>query len=69
MDLFLLGTVLFLLANVAVVINMLGRVNLHNESVIAWEQSQVTPVAAPVLQYPVALVPVQHSAVYLPEAA
>lgn len=70
MDLFLLGTVMFLLANVAVVINMLRRVNLHNDSVLAWEQAQftsVTPAMAPVLQYPVALA--QPQAVYLAEAA
>ena len=41
MDLFLLGTVLFLLANVAVVVRMLGRVNLNNDSVLAWEQAQI----------------------------
>lgn len=52
MDLFLMGTVLFLLANVAVVISMLRRVNLNNESVLAWEQAQVAtaqPVTAPAL--------------------
>ncbi|WNO59480.1 hypothetical protein [Rheinheimera sp. MMS21-TC3] len=69
MDLFLLGTVMFLLANVAVVIKMLRRVNLHNDSVLAWEQAQLTPVATPVLQYPVALAPLQPQTVFLAEAA
>lgn len=45
MDLFLLGTVLFLLANVAVVISMLRRVNLNNDSVLAWEQAQLAATA------------------------
>jgi hypothetical protein len=70
MDLFLFATVMFLLANVAVVITMLRRVNLHNDSVLAWEQSQVaqvTPATATVLQYPVAAI--QQQALYLPEAA
>lgn len=38
MDMFLTIIVLFLFANVAVVATMLRRVNLDNESVIAWEQ-------------------------------
>lgn len=70
MDLFLFATLMFLFANVAVVITMLRRVNLHNDSVLAWEQSQVaqvTPATAPVLQYPVASI--QQQTLYLPEAA
>lgn len=69
MDLFLLGTLLFLLANIAVVMNMLRRVNLHNDSVLAWEQAQVQaiPAAQPVQQHPVATV--QFQPVYLAEAA
>jgi hypothetical protein len=59
MDLFLLGTVLFLLANVAVVITMLRRVNLHNDSVLAWEQAQLA-TAQPALVQP------QPQAVYTP---
>ncbi len=38
MDLFLTVVVLFLVANMAVFFTMLRRVNLDNESVIAWEQ-------------------------------
>lgn len=69
MDLFLMGTMLFLLANVAVVISMLRRVNLNNESVLAWEQAQVAaapaqPAAAPALP---AVTAYQPS--YLAEAA
>jgi hypothetical protein len=47
MDLFLFGTVLFLLANVAVVFTMLRRVNLNNDSVLAWEQAQIADTANP----------------------
>ena len=66
MDLFLLGTVLFLLANVAVVINMLRRVNLHNDSVLAWEQQQVTAQQSATVQpLPVP----QYDSVALPKAA
>ncbi|WP_240220304.1 hypothetical protein [Rheinheimera hassiensis] len=61
MDFFLLGTVLFLLANVAVAVTMLRRVNLNNDSVLAWEQAQVAavqPVAVP-----------QYQPIYLAKAA
>ena len=57
MDFFLLGTVLFLLANVAIVVTMLRRVNLNNDSVLAWEQAQTTAIEPvfiqprPVIQY------------------
>lgn len=64
MDLFLLGTVLFLLANVAVVITMLRRVNLHNDSVLAWEQAQLA-TTQPALVQPQAAYPTP----YLAEAA
>ncbi|GAA0546853.1 hypothetical protein [Rheinheimera aquimaris] len=69
MDLFLMGTMLFLLANVAVVISMLRRVNLNNDSVLAWEQAQMAatptqPVAAPALPAATAYQPS-----YLAEAA
>lgn len=52
MDLFLLGTMMFLLANVAVVYSMLRRVNLNNDSVLAWEQAQVAPQALPATAQP-----------------
>lgn len=66
MDLFLLGTVLFLLANVAIVVTMLRRVNLNNDSVIAWEQAQTAGFQpAPVTQ----LQPAQYQPVYLAKAA
>lgn len=53
MDFFLIGTVLFLMANVAVVISMLRRVNLHNDSVLAWEQQHTATVhLAPVQTLP-----------------
>ncbi|MDP5135746.1 hypothetical protein [Rheinheimera baltica] len=53
MDLFLLSIMLFLLANVAVVFSMLRRVNLNNDSVMAWEQAQVAAVntATPIIAY------------------
>lgn len=64
MDFFLLGTVLFLLANVAVAVTMLRRVNLNNDSVLAWEQTKVMhPVAAP--QVPAT----QYQPVYMAKAA
>lgn len=66
MDFFLLGTVLFLMANVAVAVSMLRRVNLNNDSVLAWEQTQIvaTPaVAAP--QVPAT----QYQPVYMAKAA
>jgi hypothetical protein len=66
MDLFLVGTLMFLLANVAVVISMLRRVNLNNDSVLAWEQSQITTSAAPVSSQPAAVV---YQAPILAEAA
>lgn len=68
MDMFLFGTVLFLLANVAVVIAMVRRVNLNNESVLAWELAQSVPQLQPVpaLQ-PVTVLPYQP--VYLARAA
>ncbi|MDX3775576.1 hypothetical protein QE250_15770 [Chromatiaceae bacterium AAb-1] len=56
MDLFLTMTVLFMVANMAVVVTMLRRVNLDNESVIAWEQAaaeQATPNAATSVAYQV----------------
>ena len=59
MDFFLVAIVLFLLANVAVVITMLRRVNLHNDSVLAWEQAQLA-TAQPALVQP------QPQAVYTP---
>lgn len=66
MDLFLLGTVLFLLANVAIAVTMLRRVNLNNDSVLAWEQAQV--VATPVVAAP--QVPAtQYQPVYMAKAA
>ena len=69
MDMFLLGTVLFLLANLAVVIAMLRRVNLHNDSVLAWEQAQVA-VTQPVLVQSAPVVSQQaYTTVYLAEAA
>ncbi|WP_215398375.1 hypothetical protein [Rheinheimera oceanensis] len=66
MDLFLLGTVLFLLANVAVAVTMLRRVNLNNDSVLAWEQAQVvaTPAVA-ASQVPAT----QYQPVYMAKAA
>lgn len=64
MDFFLLGTVFFLMANVVVVISMLRRVNLNNDSVLAWEQAQVvTPAIA--VQSPAT----QFQPVYLAKAA
>ncbi|MBZ9613403.1 hypothetical protein [Rheinheimera maricola] len=66
MDLFLVGIVLFLLANVAVVVTMLRRVNLNNDSVLAWEQAQTTTFQ-PVLVTPPQ--PAQYQTVYLAEAA
>ena len=69
MDMFLLGTVLFLLANVAVVIAMLRRVNLHNDSVLAWEQAQLAaPVLVQTLPAPAATQPA-YTQIYLAEAA
>lgn len=66
MDFFLLGTVLFLMANVAVAVSMLRRVNLNNESVLAWEQAQV--VATPAVA--AAQVPAtQYQPVYMAKAA
>lgn len=50
MDFFLLGIVAFLLVNIAVVVSMLRRVNLNNESVMAWEQANVASTAAPIAQ-------------------
>jgi hypothetical protein len=67
MDLFLLGTMLFLLANVAVVFSMLRRVNLNNDSVLAWEQTQVTPATLPATAQPLPAAAFQTS--FLAEAA
>ena len=64
MDLFLFGILLFLLVNVVVVITMLRRINLHNDSVLAWEQMQQA-TAQPELAQPQ---PVYASA-YMAEAA
>jgi len=50
MDFFLLGIVAFLLANIAVVVSMLRRINLNNESVMAWEQANLVSPATPVVQ-------------------
>ena len=76
MDMFLLGTMLFLLANVAVVVTMLRRVNLNNDSVLAWENAQTAtlqPAAVTQLQpaqlQPAQLQPAQYPPVYLAEAA
>lgn len=66
MDLFLVGTLLFLLANVAVVFSMLRRVNLNNDSVLAWEQSQLASNVQPVNAQPAAVV---YQAPILAEAA
>jgi hypothetical protein len=65
MDLFLLSTVLFLLANVAVVITMLRRVNLNNDSVLAWEHAQVAVLPATTLPVPATA----FQPAYLAEAA
>lgn len=66
MDLFLVAMTLFLLTNIAVAVTMLRRVNLHNDSVLAWEQQQVTTLRdTPVQPLPAP----QYSAVALPEAA
>lgn len=66
MDLFLVGITVFLLANVAIVFSMLRRVNLNNDSVLAWEQSQVATSMQPVSAQPAA--PVYPSSI-LAEAA
>lgn len=66
MDLFLFGILLFLLVNVVVVITMLRRINLHNDSVLAWEQMQQA-TAQPELAQPQPQ-PVYASA-YMAEAA
>ena len=66
MDLFLLGTVLFLLVNVAVVVTMLRRVNLNNDSVLAWEQAQMATTQPVLVTLPQ---PAPYQAVYLAEAA
>jgi hypothetical protein len=66
MDLFLVGITVFLLANVAIVFSMLRRVNLNNDSVLAWEQSQVAASMQPVSVQPAA--PAYPSAI-LAEAA
>ena len=66
MDLFLLGTVLFLLANIAVVITMLRRINLHNDSVLAWEQAQLATAQPELVQpQPQAV----YTSAYMAEAA
>lgn len=64
MDFFLLGTVLFLLANIAIVVSMLRRVNLNNDSVLAWEQAQIASTET----VPAAPAPV-YAPAYLAEAA
>lgn len=64
MDFFLLGTVLFLLANIAIVVSMLRRVNLNNDSVLAWEQAQFAN-AETVQPTPVTV----YNPAYLAEAA
>jgi hypothetical protein len=66
MDLFLVGTLLFLLANVAVVVSMLRRVNVNNDSVLAWEQSQIATSVQPVSVQPATVV---YQAPLLAEAA
>lgn len=65
MDFFLLGLVAFLLVNIAVVVSMLRRVNLNNDSVVAWEQTQAN------LQSVVAVMPTPELTQYpaLAEAA
>ncbi|GAB2916564.1 hypothetical protein [Rheinheimera gaetbuli] len=66
MDFFLAAITLFLLTNVAVVVAMLRRINLHNDSVLAWEQQQAAaPNSSPVH----ALQALEYSTVTLPEAA
>lgn len=66
MDFFLVAITLFLLANIAVSVTMLRRVNLHNDSVLAWEQQQAAALhSAPVHPLPTP----QYNAVTLPEAA
>ncbi|WP_333607083.1 hypothetical protein [Arsukibacterium sp.] len=40
MDMFLSVIVLFMVANLAIVVSMLRRVDLNNDSVLAWEQAQ-----------------------------
>ncbi|MBU1309278.1 MAG: hypothetical protein KKE30_07080 [Gammaproteobacteria bacterium] len=66
MDLFLVAIVLFLLTNIAVAVTMLRRVNLHNDSVLAWEQQQTTALRnSPVVALPTA----PFDTVRLPEAA
>lgn len=40
MDMFLSVIVLFMVANLAIVVGMLRRVDLNNDSVLAWELSQ-----------------------------
>ncbi|MEH8021949.1 hypothetical protein [Rheinheimera metallidurans] len=66
MDFFLLGTMLFLLANVAVVVSMLRRVNLNNDSVLAWEHAQFAVTAQPVT---IELPAHAYQATYLAKAA
>lgn len=41
MDMFLSLVTLFLVANMAIVFTLLRRINLNNESVIAWEQTHL----------------------------
>lgn len=66
MDLFLVAITLFLLTNIAVVVAMLRRINLHNDSVLAWEQQQAAALhSAPVHTLPAP----QYNAAALPEAA
>lgn len=52
MDLFLTVVVLFLVTNMAVFFTMLRRVNLDNESVIAWEQQAAHKVAVKSAEQP-----------------
>jgi hypothetical protein len=65
MDFFLLSTVLFLLANVAVVVTMLRRVNLNNDSVLAWEHAQTATPLLPAQPLPAAA----FEPVFMAEAA
>ncbi len=66
MDFFLAGTLLFLLANITVAVTMLRRVNLHNDSVLAWEQEQAVALrSAPVQQLAVT----SYNPAALPKAA
>lgn len=46
MDMFLSLVTLFLVANMAIVFTLLRRINLNNESVVAWEQAHADMSAA-----------------------